>query len=96
MVTDHLGIGMNRDGHRSIKHGPWVHAWLQSQGGGITVTPKTSDVVVVSPQAGNCFDMAAARRLLYVVSHGIPWVAKDMIPPVRGNAYVLVVPLLGS
>ena len=32
------------------------------QGGGITVTPKTSDVVVVSPQAGNCFDMAVPRR----------------------------------
>ncbi|CAK9054835.1 2-mannosyltransferase homolog 4 [Durusdinium trenchii] len=45
------------------------------QGGGITVTPKNADLVVVSPQAGNCFDMA------------------DMIPPVRGNAYVLVVPI---
>lgn len=32
---------------------------LGLQGGGITMTPKTSDLVVVSPQAGNCYDMAA-------------------------------------
>lgn len=33
-------------------------AFPTGQGGGITVTPKNADLVVVSPQAGNCFDMA--------------------------------------
>ena len=71
------------------------------QGGGITVTPKTSDVVVVSPQAGNCFDMAVTRcgdcYVVSVIGHASHscHATKDMIPPVRGNAYVLVVPLLG-
>lgn len=42
-------------------HGLWQVILSPKQGGGITVAPKTSDLVVVSPQAGNCFEMAEPR-----------------------------------